>query len=189
MNMPKKSQCLLLFLFALCYTVSGTAKAETAEQKAAVCFGCHGQNGDSKNPQFPKLAGQQPKYLASQLTAFRDGSRKGPMMQGMVSSLTDEDISALATYFASKQATIAGGDSKLAAEGKQKFSQCMGCHGASAEGRGIFPRLAGQQPAYIASQLQNFKQGTRKSGPMQAVAAGLTDDDINALAAYLGTLK
>ncbi len=189
MNIAKTFRYLLITLFGLSISAFCAAGTEAATQKAAMCAGCHGQNGDSTNPQYPKLAGQQPKYLAAQLTAFKDGSRKGPMMQGMVSSLTAQDIDELAAYFAGKQATSAGGDNKLAAAGKEKFSQCMGCHGASAEGRGIFPRLAGQQPAYIAKQLQNFKKGARKSGPMQAVAGGLTDDDINAVAAYLGTLK
>lgn len=179
---------LIVILLTLSYSGMGTT-AETEPQKAATCYGCHGQNGDSNNPQFPKLAGQQAKYLTAQLTAFRDGDRPGSMMQGMAASLSDQEINDLAAFFADKKPTSAGGDAQLADAGKTKFNMCLGCHGASAEGRGYFPRLAGQHPAYIAKQLQNFKQGTRKSGPMQAVATGLTEDDIKAVAAYVGSLK
>lgn len=180
---------LLSILLGIYCTFASAADLEAGKQKAALCFGCHGQDGNSTNPQWPRLAGQQPAYLSNQLTAFRNGQRKNATMQGMAAALSDEDINNLAAYFGSLTPKSAGGDEKLAAQGKKKFSMCTGCHGASAEGRGMFPRLAGQHTAYIAKQLRSFREGKRISGPMQANAGNLTDDDINAISAYLGTLK
>lgn len=188
----KALKSLLTFLLIMtgCFALqAAAADIQAGKQKAATCNGCHGADGNSNNPQWPSLAGQQAAYLSKQLKAFRDGSRKNPVMQGMAGKLTDADIDNLAAYFASLKPKSAGGDKKLAAAGKNKFSMCMGCHGADATGRGIFPRLAGQQPAYLARQLKAFKTGSRKSGPMQAVAANLSDQDIAALTAYLGTLQ
>lgn len=189
MRTPKPLHSLLSFLlFAYC-ALASAADPAAGKQKAALCFGCHGQDGNSTNPQWPILAGQQPAYLSNQLTAFRSGQRKNATMQGMAANLNDEDINNLAAYFGSLTPKSAGGNGKLAEQGKKKFTMCTGCHGASAEGRGMFPRLAGQHPKYISKQLRNFREGNRKSGPMQANAANLTDDDIKAISEYLGTLK
>ncbi len=189
MRSPLNLHSLISILLVTFCTVASAADPEAGKQKAALCFGCHGQDGNSSNPQWPSLAGQQPAYLANQLTAFRSGQRKSATMQGMAAPLSDEDINNLAAYLGSLPPKSAGGDAKLAEQGKKKFTLCTGCHGASAEGRGMYPRLAGQHPSYIAKQLRSFREGKRKSGPMQANAANLTDDDINAISAYLGTLK
>ena len=189
MKKPDILYSLLSILLSLFCTLATAADPEVGKQKAAMCIGCHGQDGNSANPHWPTLAGQQPTYLSNQLRAFRDEKRNDPTMQGMASSLSNEDIKNLAAYFNSLTPKSAGGEEKLAAAGKAKFSMCTGCHGATAEGRGMFPRLAGQHPDYIAKQLHSFKDGTRSSGPMKANAANLSDNDINAISAYLGTLK
>lgn len=189
MKKPNILYSLLSILLGLFCTLATAADPDAGKQKAALCFGCHGPDGNSTNPQWPTLAGQQPAYLSNQLRAFRNGKRTNPTMQGMASSLSDEDVNNLAAYFNSLTPKSAGGDEQLVAAGKAKFSMCAGCHGASAEGRGMFPRLAGQHPDYIAKQLHSFKDGSRKNGPMQANAANLSDNDINAISAYLGTLK
>ncbi|MDD5114149.1 MAG: cytochrome c, partial [Methylobacter sp.] len=76
----------------------------------------------------------------------------------------------------------------LAKAGQTKASMCLGCHGIQGEGKGQFPRLAGQHPNYLVSQLTNFKNGSRKSGPMQGVVSSLSDQDYKELAAYFGSL-
>ncbi len=164
------------------------ADAESGKQKAAMCFGCHGQNGQSSSASFPILAGQTAPYLVKQLNDFKSGTRSNPMMQNMASGLSKQDIINLATFFSSVQTKSAGGNAKLALTGKDKFNQCAGCHGSKAEGRASFPRLAGQHPDYIIKQLQAFKSGTRENGTMKAMASGLSDQDMKAIAAYLGTL-
>jgi cytochrome c553 len=109
-------------------------------------------------------------------------------MQPMAANLSDEDIANLAAYYSTQKPESAGGDSALIKTGQAKASMCLGCHGPSAEGNGQFPRLAGQHPEYLIQQLKNFKEGSRKAGPMQAITANLSEEDFQALAAYFGSL-
>lgn len=179
----------LIFVATWFFCFPPTAGAQNAgANKALTCVGCHGPEGNSSNGQYPILAGQQAAYLANQLRAFKNGARKNPTMNGLASGLSDEDINNLAAYFSDQKIKSAGGDPKLAKLGATKFSMCMGCHGPKAEGNGHFPRLAGQQPDYIFRQLKDFKEGVRKSGPMQAMTANLSEEDMKALAAYVGSL-
>ncbi len=178
-----------LVFFGLFSSLSHSADIKEGEELAKKCIACHGAKGISNNPQWPSLAGQQPAYLSAQLKAFKKGSRKNPVMENMVSNLSENDFNSLATYFANLKAGSAGGDSELAKKGKTKFSMCAGCHGSKAEGRGIFPRLAGQHPKYIVIQLENFKNGNRSGGPMSGIASSLSSDDIAAISAYLGSIK
>ncbi|MCX7097928.1 MAG: c-type cytochrome [Methylococcales bacterium] len=165
-----------------------SADSKAGEQKAATCVGCHGAEGKSNGAQWPNLAAQQPAYMVNQLQAFKSGKRKNPMMQHMAANLGDEDMANLAAYYASRPAVSAGGDPALAKTGQAKAGMCLGCHGTKAEGNGMVPRLAGQQPAYLAKQLADFKAGERENGHMQAIAGTLAEDDMKAVAAYLGSL-
>ena len=87
-------------LFASSSAVAGDAAAGKA--KSVVCAACHGATGTSMNPLWPNLAGQKEQYLAKQIKAFRDGSRKDPTMAPMVAGLSDDDIANLAAYFAAQ---------------------------------------------------------------------------------------
>jgi cytochrome c553 len=160
----------------------------TVEQKALACFGCHGDKGKSSSPERPSLAGQQPVYVVGQLNAFKSGKRINAIMQAQADKLSAEDINNYGAYFAVQEAAKAGGDPALAKLGKDKGTMCLGCHGASGEGNGEFPRLAGQQPSYLAQQLTAFKNGSRQNGAMQAIAGSLSEEDIKDLAAYFGSL-
>ncbi|MFZ2170836.1 MAG: c-type cytochrome [Methylococcaceae bacterium] len=186
---PQKHYLSVTLLMACFWAVPVLAADLVAgEQKAATCLGCHGPKGKSSNAQWPHLAAQQSIYLVNQLNAFKTGARSNPMMQSMAANLSNDDFDNLAAYFASQPPVSAGGDPALAKTGKDKASMCFGCHGSAAAGNGQFPRLAGQHPEYLIKQLNSFKEGVRKSGPMQAVAGGLSEDDIKALAAYFGSL-
>jgi len=77
------------------------ADAEAGKTKSATCAGCHGAAGVSNNPLWPNLAGQKDKYLIKQMKAFKDGTRKDPMMSPMAAPLTDADMENLAAYFSS----------------------------------------------------------------------------------------
>jgi len=194
--MTKQKLLFPALIFLGYFSLAGVASsAESAgdpaagEQKAAACVGCHGSKGQSNNSQWPNLAGQQANYLLNQLAAFKSGSRGNPMMQGMAANLSDADMANLAAYFSSLPPVSSGSDAALAKTGKEKAAMCLGCHGQQAEGRGQIPRLAGQQPEYLSKQLADFKQGTRKGGPMPAIAGGLSESDMSELAAYLATLK
>lgn len=189
--MKIKTFCRSLTIVIL--TLSGAyataADSNAGKQLAASCSGCHGEDGNSKNPQWPSLAGQQPIYFSAQLKAFRDGKRDNATMKGIVGKMSDADIDNLAAYFASLKPTGASSDAALAKTGAEKYPMCAGCHGAKAEGNGVFPRLAGQQPDYIIAQLKNFKSGARQGGPMGPLTANLSEEDMKALAAYVASLK
>lgn len=188
--MNSLQQFFVLSLFLACFLAMPVSAADiiAGEQKAGSCVGCHGQKGSSGNAQWPNLAAQQPVYLVNQLKAFKTGNRSNAMMQSIASNLSNDDMDNLAAYFSSQKPARAGGDPTLAKTGESKASICLGCHGLSAEGKGQFPRLAGQHPEYLEQQLKNFKEGSRKSGPMQAITANLPQTDFKALAAYFGSL-
>lgn len=97
----KKQIVALIAASALIASVNALAAGDAAagKTKAAACAACHGGDGMSKAPTFPNLKGQKDTYLAKQLKAFRDGSRKDPTMNGMAKPLTDADIDNLAAYF------------------------------------------------------------------------------------------
>ncbi len=180
-----------MLLLGLCFSGVANATPDIAagKERAGMCFNCHGAEGNSKNSNFPILAGQKPAYLANQLRAFRDGKRENGMMQNMAKNLSDQEINDLAAYFAAQKNNSAGGDSELAAKGKSKAPMCFGCHGDKAKGMGVTPRLAGQHPAYLQRQLLAFKDGTRKNGPMSGIAKMLSEQEIKSVTEYMGSLK
>ncbi len=75
--------------------------ADAGKAKSAVCASCHGPSGVSMIPNYPNLAGQKEMYLAEQLKAFRDGTRKNMIMAPMAAGLSDDDIANLAAYYSS----------------------------------------------------------------------------------------
>jgi cytochrome c553 len=180
----------VLFLLLFCVAVMPASAADSVlgEQKSSICTGCHGAKGKSGNAQRSNLAAQQSEYLINQMNAYKDGTRKNPMMQSMAINLKDDDIENLAAFYSSLSPVSSGGEPALAKAGQTKATMCLGCHGASAEGNGEIPRLAGQHPGYLERQLNYFKTGVRSSPHMEAIAASLTDADIKELAAYFGSL-
>jgi len=177
----------LLSLFISFFLFSSTvhsADLEAGKTKAAACQSCHGKNGISKTPQTPSLAGQRAIYLEYQLKAFQSGKRTNPIMQGMASNLNRQEMKDIAAYFAS----LSLENTTPIKNTENKIAMCTGCHGKSALGRGGFPRLASQQPDYLKTQLLNFKNKTRKGGPMNSIAASLSEQEIEEISTYLGNL-
>ncbi len=169
-----------------------------------VCSDCHGVTGNSVNPTFPRLAGQQEWYLIAQLKGFKAHGRMDPpgfeYMWGISRSLTDAQIKELAAYFSEQKS---GADqpenSTLENEGKAIFSNgissegvpaCMACHGAEGAGSEQFPRIAGQHADYIAKQLLVFQRTDERpeGAAMKVVAHNLKPEEIKAVAAYVSTL-
>ena len=183
----QKSTLLVFFIFLFSNSVFAV-DVNAGKNKANLCQGCHGTNGISKSPQYPSLAGQRATYIEAQLKTFKAGSRTNSTMQGMAANLSEVDIKNIAAYFSSLASESAGGDSSIAKKGQNKFAMCAGCHGSKAEGRGSFPKLAGQQPEYLKKQLLSFKNGSRKGGPMNAIISSLSEQDISEIAEYLGSL-
>lgn len=178
----------LAIILSLSAAASQAADADAGKTRSAICQGCHGAAGVSNGGVFPNLAGQTAAYIGTQLKKFKTGERESATMTSIAEDLSDADIQNLAAYYARLPGKSAGGDGALAKAGKDKAAMCMGCHGDKLQGNGQFPKLAGQQPQYLEKQLRNFKNGARKAGHMNAVAQGLSEDDIKALVAYLGSL-
>lgn len=171
-----------------------------------VCSNCHGMDGNSVSPNFPRLAGQPAGYLEAQLKLFRSHDRADPAgfvyMWGLSRHLTDAQIAGLARYFAA-QRPVANRpvDGMLAQRGRDIFEHgipdhnvppCAACHGPRGEGRDAFPRLAGQHADYLMKQLGVFQYRAEQrpdAGPMKLVAHELTPDNVRAVAAYAQGLR
>ncbi len=184
---------------ALAAKAVDTARAQ--EIVSGKCFICHGADGESSTPAFPRLAGQHATYLARQLADYRSGRRKSSAMQPMVDDLGAADFAALGAYFAAKPTQAhAVSDVALAARGRVLFDSpipgkttmaCSSCHGNGGEGSEDLPRLAGQHALYIENQLRQFnkRERTNDSATMQTIAARLGEAEMKALAAYISGLK
>jgi cytochrome c553 len=181
-----------------------TAEAEDLERGrklvAASCFLCHGMQGEAASELSPRLAGQNAVYLAKQLANFKSGERKSSAMRPMAAPLSADDIRAVALFFSRQRAEPhLPVDAQLAARGRVIYGKggqatevaaCIGCHGERAEGSATLPRLAAQYPAYLVSQLKNFgaRERTNDNAVMQTIAMRMTAEEIDAVAAYLGSL-
>jgi cytochrome c553 len=189
----------------------GVVKGDPAKAQqivTQVCAACHGADGNSAISANPSLAGQHPEYTLKQLLNFKsqDGKpaeRGNAVMAGMVASLSADDMSNLAVYFAGqKPKSRAARDPELVKLGQAIYrggildkgvAACASCH--SPNGAGIpaqFPRLAGQHAEYTAAQLKAFRGGERANDPnrmMRGVAVKLSDREINAVAEYIAGLR
>ena len=186
---------------------SGAQGAPTPPQQApqlaiAVCGTCHGVDGNSINPMFPRLAGQKAWYIEQQLKQFRAETRGDPYavayMWGMANHLSDPTIEALAKYFSSQTAGPGTPHpAAIIARGRAIYEQgiptqgvpaCAACHGPQALGSAQFPRLAGQHAEYILKQLASFQSNMRDVAIMHGVAQTLHDGQMKAVADYLESL-
>ena len=180
---------------------AGNAKAGKA--KADACLGCHGVNGNSTNPMWPKLAGQHAKYLSKQLADFKAGKKRSdPTMAAMVAALSQKDMNDLGAYYASLTGSQGAADEKLAAAGaklyrggnkKKGVSACIACHGPTGAGNPAanFPKLSGQHAAYVEKAMKDFRTGARTNDMnkmMQNIAEKMSDKEIQAVASYISGL-
>jgi len=189
----------ILLSASACTEVGKNAGQETVAGTVQVCSSCHGFDGRSVSPTFPRLAGQQQEYLTVQLKAFRDHTRADPhahtYMWGMAAQLTDQTIDGLAAYY-SGQTPAPGtpGDPADMAAGQKIFEEgipesevpaCKVCHGDKAEGANNVPRLASQHRAYLEGQLGAFAANSRANEIMHANAVHLNEEQIRQIATYL----
>jgi cytochrome c553 len=177
--------------------------------KAAVCAACHGPNGNSTNPDWPRLAGQSAVYIAGQLRLFRSGARPNPVMIPMATSLSDQDIADLAVYYEAQTPVGLEADPSywqagqgLYLRGARDLPACTACHGP--EGRGNlaagYPALRAQQSVYVMKQLNDYASGARYSGAtvpptdpnavmMFTIAKQLTPEQIRDVASYVQGMR
>jgi cytochrome c553 len=180
--------------------------------KAAVCLSCHGANGNSTNPAWPTLAGQNAVYLAEQLRLFRAHVRDNPVMAPLAAGLADADIDDLAVYFAAQTPSGLEADPSYWKTGQTIYERgdksrdipaCTACHGPIGRGNPAagYPALRGQHSVYTMKQLSDYAQGARYAGAsaehhaspngyiMTTIAKRLSADDIRNLASYVQGLR
>jgi cytochrome c553 len=171
------------------------ADAAAGQAKAAVCVACHGPMGNSTNPDYPILAGQTARYLYLELRDFKEGRRSDPRMTAMAAGLSREDMMDLADYFAAQRPAPVPfkADPVRVDAGRRKAAEvlCTMCHLGGFTGQNEIPRVAGQYDQYIVKQLQDFRarRRTNDAGSMTSVTKGLSDEDIENLAAYVANLQ
>jgi len=189
-------------LFSLSHIALAQGNIEAGKAKATTCIACHGVDGNSPSDIYPKIAGQHPNYIEKQLIQFKNGERNDPVMLSMVASLSEQDMKDIAAYFSAQTATPetvapelakTGRDLYMGGDKERGIPACTACHGPRGNGLQLakFPKISNQHPAYIKSQLEKFRNGTRANDPngmMVDVAAKLTDADIELLSEYISAL-
>jgi cytochrome c553 len=188
--------------------------AEAGATKAAVCTACHGVNGNSTNPEWPVLAGQNAAYVREQLAMFKAKKRYNPVMQPIVDPLTEQDFADLAAFFSMQTPTGGEADPSYWKAGEALYRSgdaargipaCTACHGPAGQGNpgAGYPALRAQHSVYTVKQLQDYLTknryrdpndantvyNTRNSVMMTTIAPRLTPEDIRNLASYLQGLR
>ena len=194
------------------YSPFSTGKVQDGATKTAVCTGCHGPNGNSANPEWPRLAGQSAVYISEQLHLFKTQVRANPVMMPMASGLTDQDISDVAVYFEAQTPQGLEADAKNWKAGETLYRRgdkarnipaCVACHGPGGRGNlaAGYPALRAQQSVYVVKQLNDYASGARYSGAknpavpsrngamMLTIAKRLTPEDMSAVASYVQGLR
>lgn len=193
----------IILLIALTGNARADGDADAGKARSVTCSACHGADGNSVNPEWPKLAGQHASYIVSQLQAYKDGERKNTLMAPMAMMLDDQAMKDLGAYYASQPKTYGTADPERLEAGKKIYrggnsdtgvSACTACHGPA--GNGVagadMPALAGQHATYIAAQLKLYASGERRSDMnqmMRNVAANMSDDEIEAVSQYIQGLR
>jgi len=193
----------LLLALLLAVPLAARSQDELARAEEIVqgkCFICHGVEGESSSPVFPRLAGQHAQYVARQLADYKSGKRISSTMRPMVEDLTEVDFKALGRYFESRKTMVHKvDDPELAQMGRFIFlrgnpysgvAACAGCHGPKGHGTETLPRLAGQHAQYTENQLKAFnkRERTNDNAIMHAVASKLTELETKAVASYISGL-
>ncbi len=180
--------------------LAADTKPRVKEIIAERCSLCHGIDGESATTVYPRLAAQNETYIVKQLRDFRDGRRVGTM-NDMAKDLSDEEITGLAAYFSGKKPmSRRPSNVDLAGVGKYIFHSgnpysgippCASCHGQAGHGTDQLPRLAGQHPSYVESQLTDFISGSRTNDKfiMHAIALKLTTLEVKAVSSYISGLE
>jgi cytochrome c553 len=179
--------------------------------KAAVCSSCHGPNGNSANPEWPRLAGQSAAYIATQLRLFKSGVRDNPIMKPLAGTLSDQDVADVAVYYEAQTVSgleadpsywKAGSDLYRRGDKARNIPACIACHGPAGRGNlaAGYPALRAQESVYVVKQLNDYASGARYTGTsvatadpnsvmMTTIAKRLTPDDVRNLASYVQGMR
>jgi cytochrome c553 len=178
-----------------------TEAAIAGKAKAATCAACHGADGNSLVPMYPKLAGQNAEYITKQLKEFKSGVRKDPVMAGMAAALSEQDMTELGAYFASQKPTAGNGSNSslgqklyFGGDVSRGITACIACHGTSGKGmaKAGFPAVENQSVEYLTTQLTKFRTGARdndRNSMMRNITKRLKKKDIEALTQFMSSMK
>lgn len=190
----------LLLTLGITGVAQAAGDAKAGQTKAAMCGACHGADGNSAAPNFPKLAGQGERYLLKQMNDIKSGNRTVLEMTGLLTNMSEQDMADIAAYFASQSMSVGAADPALVKAGEALYRggklaegmpACTGCHSPNGAGNDAagFPQLGGQHAQYVAKQLTDFREGNRTndgdSMMMRSVAAKLSNKDIQAISSYI----
>lgn len=193
-------QFALAVILAIPLVLYAEESSIPTSNKAIVCTACHGQEGNSTNPEWPNIAGQHPKYFIKQLNDMKNSAlRNAPTMNALVATLSDQDMDDLATYYAKMPLAQGKTPKEFLQQGEQlyrggdftkRITACIACHGPKGTGNAQagFPILSGQHAAYTVLQLQAFKDGKRKNDLnhiMQDISSRMSPEDMEAVAHYI----
>jgi cytochrome c553 len=179
-----------------------TGNPISGQQKSAACVACHGIDGNTTTATWPKIAGMSEGYLLKQLLEYKKGekgSRFDPTMYSIVATLSEQDLADLAAFYATQVATIGQVPANYVQQGQAVYRggnlasgvpACAACHSPSGDGNylALFPRLGGQNGAYVRDQLLKFKTKQRSNDPnsmMRDIAARMSDEEMEAVAQYV----
>ena len=187
---------LYVFAALACVTAFASAplRAQSIEEKAQVCSGCHGENGKPVDKTIPNIWGQQAGYIYIQLRDFKRGDRKSEIMQPIASGFERNDMLAIAEYFSKKPWPDLGHprapkDVAQRARTASGSIGCTGCHLEQYQGDSTVPRLAGQGRDYLAQTMADFRTRARGNNPgMSDLMIATAPEDLTALAQYLAGL-
>lgn len=197
----------ILAIAAMAFYGSANAADIAAGKQVAEtqCAACHGADGNSSNPAWPKLAGQHASFIEQQLAMFKSGERHNDMMSPVAKGLSDSDAANVAAYYATQQSSTEAVDPEAVELAQNLYRggdtakgivACAACHGPSGAGNpgAKFPRIAGQHATYVANRLGQYKQrgmadNADPADMMGVIAAKLTQEQIEALAAYVSALS
>ncbi len=198
-----KNLLISLIVSAGLMTVAHAGDAQAGKDKAAMCGACHGADGNSMVPNFPKIAGQGELYIVKQLKDIRDGRRNVPEM-AFVAAMTDTDFADLGAYYAEQKASEGAAKEELVALGQRIYRggieskgvpACLACHGPTGAGIAAarYPHVAGQHTAYTQKQLTDFSMGNRTndgdSRIMRDIAERMHTKEIEAVSSYIEGLR
>jgi len=192
---------VLASLLAIAPVAQANDAARAEEIVQGQCAICHGAEGESSTPVFPRLAAQHAEYVARQLADFQSGRRKSAVMGSMAKDLTAAEMQALGRWFESRPVRAHDViEPALAEEGRTVYDRgipakgvpaCKKCHGLQGEGTETLPRVGGQHAAYLENQLRAFskRERTNDNAVMQTIAARISDAELRAVSSYISGLK
>lgn len=172
------------------------AAAQTVQERLPACLACHGDKGQSANPEVPSLGAQQKDYVLVQLYMFREKLRDVALMNEMTKGMSDDDLRVMSETIAKLPAPVPAADGGDAAriehaKGLVVANRCNFCHAANFAGQDQVPRIAGQREDYIVKTLREYKSNARHGydPAMASVVAPLQDQDFADLAYFLARAK